>query len=155
MYTKSLLKFIGNAIWSVTKIDRSIDNKFRGQFARLVVYIDIGKPHVLKILIEGRIQRVEYESLSSVFFGCGRFGHIRESCCYNFGRDETMEQSESVNLGKTSESEEKSNEDMFGPLMLVERRKPCTSKSTIIKSSGINDDMVVGGSRFGVLNVDQ
>ncbi|KAK5836285.1 hypothetical protein PVK06_012062 [Gossypium arboreum] len=98
---------------------------------------------VSKILIEGRIQCVEYESLSLVCFGYGRFGHVRESCSYNFEQDETMEKLESVNLGKTSKSEEKSNEDLFGPWMLVERRKPQTFKSTTIKSSGINGGTMV------------
>ncbi|KAB2034980.1 hypothetical protein ERO13_D04G104266v2 [Gossypium hirsutum] len=116
-----------------------------GQFAILAVYIDFGKPLVSKILTEGTIQCVEYESLSLV---CFRYG-------YNFELDETIEKLESVNLGKTSKSEEKSNKDLFGPWMLVERRKPLTSKSTTIKSGGINGGTVVRGSKFGVLNVDQ
>nr|KJB62248.1 hypothetical protein B456_009G408000 [Gossypium raimondii] len=126
-----------------------------GQFAILAVYIDFGKPLVSKILTEGTIQCVEYESLSLVCFGYGRFGHVRESCSYNFELDEMMEKLESVNLGKTSKSEEKSNKDLSGPWMLVERRKPLTSKSTTIKSGGINGGTVVRGSKFGVLNVDQ
>ncbi|PPS06104.1 hypothetical protein GOBAR_AA14544 [Gossypium barbadense] len=143
------------AIGLVAKIDWNIDSKSRGQIAILAVYIDFGKPMVSKILIEGRIQCVEYESLSLVCFGYGRFGHVRESCSYNFERDETMEKLESVNLGKTSKSEEKSNEDLFGPWMLVERRKPQTFKSTTIKSSGINGGTMVRRSKFEVLNVDQ
>ncbi|KAG8493364.1 hypothetical protein CXB51_010947 [Gossypium anomalum] len=44
----SLLKFIGSTIGPVAKIDRNTNNCTRGQFARLAVYIDLGKPLVSK-----------------------------------------------------------------------------------------------------------
>ncbi|MBA0632235.1 hypothetical protein Godav_001023 [Gossypium davidsonii] len=46
MYTTSLLKFIGGTIGSVAKIDRNTDNKARGQFAHLMVFVDLGQPLV-------------------------------------------------------------------------------------------------------------
>ncbi|PPD99584.1 hypothetical protein GOBAR_DD03382 [Gossypium barbadense] len=48
LYTKSLLKFIGRAIRPITKIDRNTDNYTMGQFVRLVIYIDLGKPLISK-----------------------------------------------------------------------------------------------------------
>ncbi|MBA0582316.1 hypothetical protein Gorai_024467 [Gossypium raimondii] len=63
MYTKSLLRFIGSVVGSVAKIDRNIDNNVRGKFVWLVVYMDLEKPLVSKVKIDGKIQRVEYESL--------------------------------------------------------------------------------------------
>lgn len=64
MYTRSLLKFIGGAIGPVVKIDRNKTSKSRGQFSRIAVYIDLGKLLISKLQIGGRIQRVEYESMS-------------------------------------------------------------------------------------------
>ncbi|KAH1031137.1 hypothetical protein J1N35_043311 [Gossypium stocksii] len=63
MCTRSLLKFIGGAIGPVVKIDRNTTSKSRGQFARIAVYIDLGKLLISKLQIDGRIQRVEYESV--------------------------------------------------------------------------------------------
>ncbi|MBA0686954.1 hypothetical protein Goari_014521 [Gossypium aridum] len=56
MYSKSLLKFIGGVIGLVAKVDKNTENNSKGQFAHLVVYIDLGKPLVSKINIDGRIQ---------------------------------------------------------------------------------------------------
>ncbi|PPD82649.1 hypothetical protein GOBAR_DD20420 [Gossypium barbadense] len=46
MYTTSLLKFIGGTIGPVAKIDRNTDNRARGQFAHLMVFVDLGQPLV-------------------------------------------------------------------------------------------------------------
>ncbi|KAG8488527.1 hypothetical protein CXB51_016411 [Gossypium anomalum] len=62
MYTKSLLKFIGNTIGPVAKINYNTNNNSRGQFTRLEVYIDLGKPSLSRIRINGKMQQVEYES---------------------------------------------------------------------------------------------
>lgn len=69
MYTTSLLKFIGGVIGSVTKIDQNTDNRTRGQFTRLAVFVDLGLPLVSKIMIDGKFQWVEYDSLPLVCFG--------------------------------------------------------------------------------------
>ncbi|PPD75509.1 hypothetical protein GOBAR_DD27570 [Gossypium barbadense] len=61
MYTISLLKFIGSII---------------GPFARLAVYIDLGK---------------FLESMSLVCFGCGRFGHSCDACLHRLEKGETTE----------------------------------------------------------------
>ncbi|MBA0770396.1 hypothetical protein Gotri_019041 [Gossypium trilobum] len=55
-YSKSLLKFICGVIGLVAKVDKNTENNSKGQFAPLVVYIDLGKPLVSKINIDGRIQ---------------------------------------------------------------------------------------------------
>ncbi|MBA0548259.1 hypothetical protein Golob_019368, partial [Gossypium lobatum] len=56
------------------------DSRTRGRFARLAVYVDLEKPMVSHILINGRKQNVEYESLSTICFHCGRYGHVENSC---------------------------------------------------------------------------
>ncbi|KAK5836186.1 hypothetical protein PVK06_011943 [Gossypium arboreum] len=87
MYSKSLLKFIRNAIRPMAKIDHNTDVKSIGWFARLAVFVDLGKPLFSKVKIDERIQLVEYESLPIVCFGCGRYGHYREVCPHKAGQE--------------------------------------------------------------------
>ncbi|KAH1121633.1 hypothetical protein J1N35_004793 [Gossypium stocksii] len=54
------------------------DNKARGSFARMAVYVNLDRPLVFQILINGRIQKVEYEFLPMVCFQCGRYGHVKK-----------------------------------------------------------------------------
>nr|KJB73317.1 hypothetical protein B456_011G227300 [Gossypium raimondii] len=56
-YSSFLLKVIGQAIGSIVRIDENND-----------------------IRINGRIQRVEYESLLNVCFRCGLYGHRIDLC---------------------------------------------------------------------------
>ncbi|KAH1063437.1 hypothetical protein J1N35_028424 [Gossypium stocksii] len=49
--------------------------KRRGKFARLAVCVDLRKPLVSKVRINGRLQQVEYEALPNIFFKCGLYGH--------------------------------------------------------------------------------
>ncbi|MBA0681824.1 hypothetical protein Goari_023598 [Gossypium aridum] len=56
-------------------------NNSRGQFARLAVYIDLGKSLVSKVKIDEKIH-MEYESMPLVCFDCGRFRHTRDTCSY-------------------------------------------------------------------------
>ncbi|MBA0721858.1 hypothetical protein Golax_009362, partial [Gossypium laxum] len=87
MYSKSLLKFIRNAIRLVAKIDHNTDVKSMGWFARLAVFVDLGKPLISMVKMDERIQRVEFESLPIVCFDCGRYGHYREVCPHKAGQE--------------------------------------------------------------------
>ncbi|XP_016737856.1 uncharacterized protein [Gossypium hirsutum] len=91
MCTKSLLKFIGSITGIVAKIDWNTDNSCKGQFARLTVYVELGKSLVSKIIIDGKLQRVEYESLPMVCLDCGRFGHSQEECPHKSSQETTLE----------------------------------------------------------------
>ncbi|KAK8289416.1 hypothetical protein V6Z12_D07G190800 [Gossypium hirsutum] len=46
----------------------------------MAVYVNLGKPLISKVLINGNLQRVEYESLLVMCFFCGRYGYNNESC---------------------------------------------------------------------------
>ncbi|KAL4385985.1 hypothetical protein GQ457_09G013820 [Hibiscus cannabinus] len=52
----------------------------RGRFARMAVSLDLRKPLVSKLFINGRLQVVEYESLPTIFFECGKYGHVKDVC---------------------------------------------------------------------------
>lgn len=60
-YSDFLLRTIESMIRLVFQIDAGTDAAVRERFTRLVVSVDLQKPLVSKIRINGRIQRVEYE----------------------------------------------------------------------------------------------
>ncbi|MBA0792917.1 hypothetical protein Gohar_017371 [Gossypium harknessii] len=55
----------------------------RDQFARMAVFIDLEKSLTSHVLINGRIQRVEFEALPVVCFSCGRYGHLKNVCPFS------------------------------------------------------------------------
>ncbi|MBA0770174.1 hypothetical protein Gotri_018842 [Gossypium trilobum] len=64
------------------------DSRTRRRFARMAVYVNLEKPLVSQILINGRPQKVEYESLSTIYFHCGWYGHVENIC--NFRIPDSM-----------------------------------------------------------------
>lgn len=79
-YSDCLLRPIGQAIGRVVKIDANTMCAGWGRFARLGVCVDLRKPLVLKVRINGSIQRVEYEGLPTICFKCGFYRHVYELC---------------------------------------------------------------------------
>ena len=62
------------------KIDVNTSNVQRGKFARVAVNIDLAKPLLSKIWLDGSWQRIEYEGLPQICFSCGRVGHSSVTC---------------------------------------------------------------------------
>ncbi|KAK5793864.1 hypothetical protein PVK06_035029 [Gossypium arboreum] len=65
-------------IGKVAKLDLNIGNKARGRFVHMAVYVNLEKPLVSHVLINGVIQKIEYEYLPTVCFSCGCYGHAKE-----------------------------------------------------------------------------
>ncbi|XP_016675865.1 uncharacterized protein [Gossypium hirsutum] len=80
LYKRKIIEAIGGLIGKVVKLDTQTDNQIRGRYARLAVYINLDKPLISQVLIDGLIQRVEYEALPTVCFECGKYGHVKEMC---------------------------------------------------------------------------
>ncbi|XP_040934424.1 uncharacterized protein [Gossypium hirsutum] len=80
LYKHKILTEIGGMVGKVVKLDMNTYSKVRGRFARMAVYINLERPLVSQILINGRSQRVEYESLPTICFHCGRYGHVKDNC---------------------------------------------------------------------------
>ncbi|KAL4312998.1 hypothetical protein GQ457_01G026460 [Hibiscus cannabinus] len=78
LYKRSLLEAIGSCVRSMVKIDFQIDNGRHGRFVRMVFKINLNQPLVSKIVVNGRTQLVEYESLPVVCFHCGTYGHVHD-----------------------------------------------------------------------------
>ncbi|KAH1031419.1 hypothetical protein J1N35_043593 [Gossypium stocksii] len=80
MYERQVLREIGATIGEVAKLDFNTDNGVRGRFARMAVFVNLGKPLISQVIINGVTQRIEYEHLPTVCFQCGHYGHIKEIC---------------------------------------------------------------------------
>ncbi|KAA3469599.1 ATPase GET3 [Gossypium australe] len=119
LYNHKIITEIGGMVGKVIKLDTNTDNKARGRFARMAVYIDLDKPLVSQILINGWKQNVEYESLPTICFQCGRYGHVESSCSLrNTGSIEekgaTQQEKAMENQNTTMDISGK-KEDNFGP----------------------------------------
>ena len=70
-YNVEALQIIGNAVGRVLRIDTHTVNEYRGRFARLCIQIDVEKPLVTALLINGKEQPISYEGIQQVCFSCG------------------------------------------------------------------------------------
>ncbi|KAH1107946.1 hypothetical protein J1N35_011714 [Gossypium stocksii] len=77
LYKRQFIEAIGSLIGKVVKLDLRIDNRTRGRFARLAVFINLDEPLISKVLVDGVIQQVEYEALPTICFSCGKYGHLK------------------------------------------------------------------------------
>ncbi|KAI9094201.1 hypothetical protein K1719_026783 [Acacia pycnantha] len=79
-YHKSTLRVIGALLGDVVKIDYRTENRGRGKYARLAVIVDLQKPLIPWLKVDGRSYGVEYEGLPHICFKCGMVGHVEERC---------------------------------------------------------------------------
>ncbi|KAK9019343.1 hypothetical protein V6N11_053868 [Hibiscus sabdariffa] len=124
LYKRSLITEIGENISHVVKIDYQTESGRRGRFARMAVKIDLRKPLISKLIINGKIQIVEYESLPTVCFHCGKYGHSQETCPdinVEPGEKDTNQQ---PNMTHTKLPQPTIiDKSPFGPWMVVEKRQ--------------------------------
>lgn len=79
MYRKSVIRAIRQRIGHVIKLDDNTGSAQQGRFVRMIVHLDINKPFISRIKIDGRIQRIEYESLLNMCFSCGHYSHMKDA----------------------------------------------------------------------------
>ncbi|KAH1106019.1 hypothetical protein J1N35_009787 [Gossypium stocksii] len=80
LYKRQIIEAISRLIGKEVKLDLQTDNRTWGWLARLAVFINLDNPLTSKVLVDGVIQRVEYEALPTVCFNCGKYGHVKELC---------------------------------------------------------------------------
>ncbi|KAL4377614.1 hypothetical protein GQ457_02G023990 [Hibiscus cannabinus] len=108
-YTKSMFRHIANAIGKVVRVDYNTSEGKRGRFARLAILVDLRKPLVSGIVIDGHRQDIEYEGLPEICFKCGKVGHSKEMC-----------PGENVDMSlKVAEGEQRKPTEPYGPWMQV------------------------------------
>ncbi|MBA0819528.1 hypothetical protein Gohar_028444 [Gossypium harknessii] len=108
---------------SIRLPDLQTDNRTRGRFARLAVFINLDKPLVSQVLVDGAVQRVKYEALPTVCFCCGKYGHVKELCPLVVAN---LASGSSVDAAVASSGDDvrgggKGKRVDYGPWMLVER----------------------------------
>ncbi|MBA0856896.1 hypothetical protein Goshw_004594 [Gossypium schwendimanii] len=77
---RMVLEAIGGIVRNVEKLDFKMDSKTKGRFARMTVFINLDRPLVSQVPVNGEIQLVEYEALPMTCFVCGKYGHVNELC---------------------------------------------------------------------------
>ncbi|KAL4319697.1 hypothetical protein GQ457_18G010960 [Hibiscus cannabinus] len=138
-YKQSLIEAIGSCIGSVVKIDYQTNNGRRGRFARMAVKINLRQPLVSKIIVNGRTQIVEYESLPIVCFSCGTYGHANHNC----PQDKPVESAMDFDLPQPINPPNQQPVESYGPWMLVarRRRRPALSRlppNPVVENSRYN-----------------
>lgn len=158
-YHKNVIQRLGQIIGPVIKIDSNTIAVQRGKFARLVVELDLQKPLVSQFNLEGRIQKVEYENLPTICFGCGKFGHYKETCpdstyINHMTKDNLISVTEADKRAIVLTREVDCREPKFGSWMVV-ARKPRPLKVTDKETLKILEKdlhmLKIMQSRFGVL----
>ncbi|KAL7240588.1 hypothetical protein ACSBR2_006279 [Camellia fascicularis] len=131
-YQEKVLYAIVKSIGKPLKIDWTTAMATRGKFARICVEMDLTKPLKPKFILEGRYYNIEYESLHSFCFLCGRIDHRKEA--YQFKAlpspplakniDVSGEQTLSTGTAATNGNlqHRQFEEDAFGPWMLATKR---------------------------------
>ncbi|CAI0465284.1 unnamed protein product [Linum tenue] len=79
-YHKEVLFSLGNMIGRPIKLDYHTQHQQRAKFARMAIELDLSKPLVTRIRLDGQWQYIEYENLPTVCFECGRVGHTSLTC---------------------------------------------------------------------------
>ncbi|XP_016675275.1 uncharacterized protein [Gossypium hirsutum] len=77
LYKRRVLEEIGGTIGKVVKMDFNTDRRTKGRFAQMAVYVNLKNPLVSQVLVNGVLQRVEYESLPTIYFKCRKYGHTK------------------------------------------------------------------------------
>ncbi|XP_028111147.1 uncharacterized protein LOC114309572 [Camellia sinensis] len=122
-YQEKVLFAIAKSIGKPLKIDWTTAMATRGKFARVCVEMDLSQPLKPKFILEGKLYSIEYESLHSFCFLCGRVDHRKEAC--RFKPLGALPAEDNGHL-----QQERGEDEAFGPWMLVTKRyrKPTQPK---------------------------
>ncbi|MBA0860317.1 hypothetical protein Goshw_016421 [Gossypium schwendimanii] len=129
LYQKKILEEIGSLAEGVIKLDIKTDNRERGQFIRIADFVDLEKLFTFQVLVNGQLQRVEFEALPEVCLSCGKYGHLKNLCLSSLtdrsghGGEEIPKSSLSseIVLAKKRDALPTMGE-AFGPWMVVEHK---------------------------------
>ncbi|MBA0693905.1 hypothetical protein Goari_004247 [Gossypium aridum] len=132
LYKKQILWEIKGMIGKVTKLEFNTDSQARGRYARVALYVNLEKSLTSKILINGYLQKIEYENLPVICFSCGRYGYSKENCPNVVHTTEPVKEMEpKVVMSKSTAI----GDGDYGPWILVEWRNRRTIWKGIKKAS--------------------
>ncbi|GAU39341.1 hypothetical protein TSUD_60920 [Trifolium subterraneum] len=90
-YVASVLWAIASMVGNTIKVDLHTLKVARGQFARMCVEVDLTKPVVGRVGINGEWYHVQYEGLHIICTQCGCYGHLKKDCAPPKKKNETSE----------------------------------------------------------------
>ncbi|CAI0401867.1 unnamed protein product [Linum tenue] len=153
-YHKEILFSLGNMLGRAIKLDYHTLHQQRAKFARIAVEIDLSKPLVTRIRLDGQWQYVEYENLPTVCFECGRIGHLGESCPSLTPPVQLITAGPLTNSSETSGNEEAEERTGYDPWMQVTRRSRRGNRGTENGNSNkkMGDSQISGGVGKGKNN---
>ena len=74
-YDEDVLFTMANAVGVLVKIGHNTLKVFHSKFVRVYVEIDLIKPIVGRVCVEGKWYKIEYEGLHIICSQCGCYGH--------------------------------------------------------------------------------
>lgn len=127
-FNESVLMRIGDQLGTAMKVDGNTTAVSRGKYARVCVEVDLQKPLISMVIVNGYQLNVEYENLHQICFKCGKYGHRLEVC--PSGNDEVSGEDP---LHLRSPSIPANPPDPFGPWMIARnnnRRRSIISRDS-------------------------
>ncbi|KAE8691303.1 hypothetical protein F3Y22_tig00110890pilonHSYRG00760 [Hibiscus syriacus] len=116
-YSKALFRHIMGVTEKVIKIDYNAHADKREQLARLTVMVNLNKPLIPCLKIDGFIQKLE-EGLQKSCFRCSVYAHAKES--HGLDTCSTRTEQDKADNTKSAKMASPRKEDlMFGPLMVA------------------------------------
>ncbi|CAJ2652742.1 unnamed protein product [Trifolium pratense] len=79
-YDESVLWAVASMVGNPVKVDLHTLRVARGKFARMCIEVDLTKPVVGRVGINGDWYRVQYEGLHIICTQCGCYGHLLKDC---------------------------------------------------------------------------
>ncbi|PPE00605.1 hypothetical protein GOBAR_DD02386 [Gossypium barbadense] len=125
LYKRRILEEIGGMIGKVAKLDFNTDSRMRGKFVQMAIYVNLDKLLVFQVIINGTIQRVEFEFFPVVCFTCGRYGHMKEVCLRHgleVSPPETKDMAKETVVSTMTKIQHAEETTAYSPWMIVERR---------------------------------
>ncbi|MBA0653702.1 hypothetical protein Goklo_020845 [Gossypium klotzschianum] len=84
--------------------------------------VDLEKPLTSQVLVNGKVQRVEFKSLSTVYFSCGWYGHLK-GLRPSVVADQNSARNKVTDFGQTTENlVSVETEKPFSAWMVVEHK---------------------------------
>ncbi|XP_019167081.1 PREDICTED: uncharacterized protein LOC109162836 [Ipomoea nil] len=130
-FSEDIIKHILYQVGTPLKLDRTTAGVERGCFVRAVIEIDLSKPLVSTVNIGSKIERIEFEGLHTICFGCGEVSHLSNDC-----PKKPREQ---------PQDKQPQNNSMYGPWMLVQ---PKGKTRTVSKKKQAGSNRTSVANRF-------
>ncbi|KAL4352195.1 hypothetical protein GQ457_06G022560 [Hibiscus cannabinus] len=149
-YTKSMFRCIAGVLGEVVRIDYNTSEGRRGKFARLALVVDLNKPLVSSVVIDGIKQKVAYEGLPLICYKCGCYGHAEGVCPLN--KKACVEGSSQLD-----EQGKDGSADIYGPWMLATTRKDKRGSRVMTSTARGADSsklVMIGAGKFDVLAIN-